>query len=374
MGLASSVFARSNDSSGTITGVFRSACKDIGTVALLAEVDPTVLANRVYEALVANDYGQYDGLIGNVAPALGQSGLEQVKQHIITLSQKPVQVPPQRQRRVVGHGSSGVVYEDEMAERSRLSTVRLALKDIADAQEDVDAYIAQYDEETRKVPTIATEIAQRLLAADRLEEALAFTDAARTKRSPGLGWPNFELVDTRIEALEALNRTKDAQVARWGCFEQSLSVPHLRAYLSQLPDFEEVVAEEQAHAHAEEYPSPLSALAFFLAWPALDRAARVVLNHYGKLDGNNYETLNRAADALAVMYPLAATMALRAMIDDCLINKRSSRYKHAARHLLECSRLAKGIGDFREFESHDAYESRLKQEHGRKQSFWRHYF
>jgi len=56
-----------------------------------------------------------------------------------------------------------------MAERSRVSTVRLALMEIADALGDVDAYIEQYDEEARK--KIAAQIAQRLLAAGRAQEA-----------------------------------------------------------------------------------------------------------------------------------------------------------------------------------------------------------
>jgi hypothetical protein len=67
---------------------------------------------------------------------------------------------------------------------------------------------------------------------------------------------------------------------------------------------------------------------------------------------------------------LAATLVLRAMIDFCLSKSRSSRYKHAARHLLECASLSKQIADFGAFEPHQAYEARLRQEHGRKQSFW----
>jgi len=58
-----------------------------------------------------------------------------------------------------------------MAERSQVSTVRLALMEIADALGDLDAYIEQYEEEARKVPKIASEIAQRLLAAGRAQEA-----------------------------------------------------------------------------------------------------------------------------------------------------------------------------------------------------------
>ncbi|MEQ9811642.1 MAG: hypothetical protein RLO50_02595 [Azospirillaceae bacterium] len=370
MALATSIFERRDDGSGTIMGVFHDACENIGEVAVLAKVDPVDLADRVYEALVVNDYGQYDGLIGIAAPALGQSGLEHLKQRIIALSNEPVQRPPEKERRAIGFGSGGPIYEDEMAERSRQSTVNLALKDIADAQGDVDAFIAQYDEKTRRVPKIAAEIGQRLLAAGRAEEALAIIEAAEHRKPGGWDWPDFEWEDAQIEALEALGRADEAQKVRWSCFERTLSSSHLRGYLKKLPDFDDVEAEEQALAHAEGYRSRLGALSFLVSWPALDRAARLVIEHAGDLDGDHYEILTPAAEALAAKHPLAATLILRAMIDFCLTNSRSSRYKHAARHLLECSSLSKGIADFGAFEPHDAYEARLRQEHGRKQSFW----
>jgi hypothetical protein len=88
------------------------------------------------------------------------------------------------------------------------------------------------------------------------------------------------------------------------------------------------------------------------------------------LDGDHYEILTPAAEALAGKYPLAATLVLRAMIDFCLRNSRSSRYKHAARHLLDCAGLSSAIEDFGRFEPHDAYDPRLRREHGRKSSFW----
>jgi hypothetical protein len=77
-----------------------------------------------------------------------------------------------------------------------------------------------------------------------------------------------------------------------------------------------------------------------------------------------------AADALSGTHPLAATLALRAMIDFSLKNNRSSRYRYAARHLIDCSSLASAIEDFGRFEPHDAYEARLRREHPRKSSFW----
>jgi hypothetical protein len=110
-------------------------------------------------------------LIEALQPALGRVGLERLKQRMIALSAEPVRKLEAKERQVVGWGSGGAIYADDLAERSRVSAVRSALQDIADAQGDVDAFIAQYEEPVRKVPKIAAKIARRLLAAGRAEEA-----------------------------------------------------------------------------------------------------------------------------------------------------------------------------------------------------------
>ena len=68
--------------------------------------------------------------------------------------------------------------------------------------------------------------------------------------------------------------------------------------------------------------------------------------------------------------PLAATLALRAMIAFTLTKARSSRYRHAARHFMECESLAAAIKVFGAFETHTAYAARLKGQHARKSGFW----
>jgi hypothetical protein len=292
MGVASSIFERCDDSNGTVIGVFHEACSDIGDVALKAKANPTTLADQVFEALVRNDYGQFDELIPVLAPALGQGGLEHLKQRMIDLSNRPVTKLAEKDRVKIGWSSSGPIYADEMAERSRVSTTRLALMAIADALGDVDAFIEQYDEETRKVPKIAAEIAQRLLAAGRVEEAWHAIEAAEPRQRGGRwNWPDFEWENARIDVLEALGRTDDAQAARWECFERSLSSTLLRAYLKALPDFDAVDAERKALDCAQKFPSLLQALSFLVSWPAFDRAAKLVLDHSGELDGDHYEIL-----------------------------------------------------------------------------------
>jgi hypothetical protein len=290
---------------------------------------------------------------------------------MIDLSNRPVTKPAEKDRVKIGWSSSGPIFADEMAERSRVSTVRLALTEIADALGDVDAFIEQYEEETRKVPKIAAEIARRLMAAGRAQEAWQTIEATEhRRRNSGWDWPDFEWEDARIDVLEALGRADDAQAARWGCFERSLSSTHLRAYLKRLPDFADAEAEEEALNYAQRSRNLLQALSFLVSWPALDRAANLVLQRSDELDGDHYEILTPAADALASRYPLAATLVLRAMIDFTLRNNRSSRYRHAARHLLDCSSLGSAIEEFGRFEPHDVYGARLRRQHRRKSSFW----
>jgi len=86
-----------------------------------------------------------------------------------------------------------------------------------------------------------------------------------------------------------------------------------------------------------------------------------------ELDGDRYEILTPASEALADKHKLAAVLVLRAMIDFALNQNRSSRYKHAARHLLSCASLSAGVGGM---EPHDAYVARLRREHACKSSFW----
>lgn len=185
-------------------------------------------------------------------------GLLHLKKRVIALSNEPLAKPMEADRIKIGWASStGPIYQDEMDARSRESMVRLALMEVADALGDVDGFIAQYDDETREVPRIAAEIAERLLGADRAEEALVILDAAQQRSS---SWPEFDWENARIAVLEALGRDDEAQAMHWSCFERSLSLSHLRDYLKRLPDFDDIDAETRAFEFARTYRSLLGAL------------------------------------------------------------------------------------------------------------------
>jgi hypothetical protein len=367
IGIASSVFERCDDSSGTVIGIFHEGVNDLGRLAEAAQRDPVELADRTYQALLDNRYGQFDHLIAALGGALGSAGLEHLKQRFVALSKAPIKKPRDDERRKIGWSSSGPIYEDEIESRHRASVIHLALRDIADAQGDVDAFIAQYDVRTRKVPKIAAEISRRLLGAGRPEEALRIVDAAEHGRS---SWPEFEWEDARIDTLDALSRGEDAQAARWSCFDRFLSERHLREHLKRLPDFDDMEAETKALDYVEGHKDFLRAVWFLTSWPAHDRAAKLILQRPQDLDGNRYEILTPVAEVLAGKHSLAAMLALRAMIEFTLDHARSGRYKHAARHLLECASLAANVAEFRRHETHEAFVARIRSNHGKKTSFW----
>ena len=338
LAIASPVLERCTADSGPLIECFHQACRHAGHLAAAASHEPEALAEKVFSAVQDNGYGQYDPLIRELTIALGTNGLEHLKVLLVQGAQ-------------------------EMGETSAL----LALEAIADAQQDVDAYIALQPEKTRTIPLIAADIAGRLTGAGRAGEAIQALDRVDTKGRSDLP---FEWEIARIEALEALARSDEAQAFRWQCFEQSLNDQHLRAYLRRLPDFDDLEAEEKALAHAQAFPDVHRALVFLLHWPSPSEAAKLVTRRSAELNGDLYELLTSAAEALAVKHPLAATIALRTMIDFSLSHARSSRYRHAGRHLAECVSLARYVEDFGELSTHDAYVNRLKHEHGRKFGFW----
>lgn len=363
--IANSVLNRCEDGGDTVMPVFDLALRDLGTLAPAHRPDPEQLAGRVQRALADNQFGQFDNLIPTLKDVLGPAGLEHLKAGIVALSREPVAQPAGKDRKIVGYSSRGPIFQDEMESRRRASFVRLALQDIADATGDADGFIAQYDEQARKSPMIAAEIAKRLVAANRADEALAALDNAEPRNRFDTKWD-----EARIDTLDALGRKDAAQQHRWACFERFLSPHYLREYVKRMPDFEDFEAEQRGIGFVMASKDWCHALAFLIEWPALDRAAALVTARTAELDGNSYELLTAAAEALTARYPLAASLTLRAMIDYTLKNAKTSRYGHGARHLAACAALAPRVADWGGAETHDAYAERLKREHGRKAGFW----
>jgi tetratricopeptide (TPR) repeat protein len=366
--LAPSLYERCDDSNGTISGVMAEALNDLGAVAARAKPDTKALAEKVFAGVSANDYGQFDGLIGLMADSLGPEGLAILKAKFEEREATPRARTKAPERRVIGISTRGPIFEDDFEARYEARRVRSALTEIADALGDVDGYIMRFSALEQTNPSIAADIAERLLNAQRPEEALAALNQAAANLHNAGHWPDWPRV--RIDVLDALGRTAEAQSERWTIFERSLNAEYLRAHLKRLPDFDDEEAETRALAYVCQSDDFYRALGFLMDWPAHGLAAELVLTRHDQLDGDHYWLLTSVAESLESSAPLAATLLLRSMIDYALDRAKSKRYGHAARHLQTCGYLAKRIEDFGEHPDHDAYVASLKARHGRKSGFW----
>lgn len=368
MSLAAPAYGRCDDSNGTISAIFATALEDLGRAVSAAKPAAVDLTDKVFAGVVANDYGQYDDLIPLMAEALGPEGLHVLKARFEAMAADPPKRAEKDARKAIGWSSRGAIYEDDMTIRRHQRLVQSALTEIADALGDVDGYIARFSAEEQANPAIAARIAERLLGAGRAPGAMAALVKAEQQRGPNGYWPDWDRV--RIDTLEALGQSEDAQRARWTLFEKLLHAGYLKAYLNKLPDFDNDEAEAKALAYAATFRDFHQGLAFLVEWPALDAAASMILARHADLNGDYYDVLTDAAERLESKFPLAATLALRAMIDFALDKARAKRYPHAARHLATCADLAGRIADYAPHPDHTTYVEALKSRHGRKSGFW----
>lgn len=329
-----------------IAAAYSDCIKVLGEVYCLTQSEPLKAIENILECLSNNDYGQFDTLIVNIAPSLGEDTQNELKREL--------------------HERLSTEFSKHQAGKPKraFNYAESALMDLADVQEDVDAYIALVEDFRLTNPLVTVPIAQRLLKANRVAEALQFLDGSRVGRL------NISWFDAYISALDALNRTSDAQETRWTCFQRNLSRSHLRDYLARMDEVEAFDAEEKALDYVANGVNALSSLMFLIDWPEYRRAANLVISRVQEFNGYLYEHTARAAAALSATQPLAATLLLRCMVDYALDNRNSRRYKHAARHLVECAQLANRITDYRGAVTHESYFKRLQEVHGRKTSFW----
>lgn len=349
--MATPTLDRLSQAEGPIGDVFTAARDGIAAVAVGALPDPIVLADRIALLLRRDDYAQFGPLVNALTPALGPKGQAHLRQTL----------------------------EAALGARSTRSASRVdaiykdALRRLADASGDVDAFEATFAPDLRRTPLVSAEIARRLLAAGRAEDALATLHAGAPSEKSGRHQSSLEertaWEEAMLEALEATGHQDEAQKRRWAEFERTLSIPRLRAYLKGLPDFDDVEAEDQAKAVAKRFPQFDRALAFLVSWPDLPAASRLILTRAGEIHGGDDTLMAEAARRLEGNYPLAATLLLRASIQYVLTYGVAPRYAEAARQLLEAESLSVVIGDFGEYPDHAAFVADLRGMHSRKQGF-----
>src|ERR1700737_617084 len=252
--LDANVFERSDDSDGVIGDAIAEVVRDCGRAwAAIAERDPNMLAAEVLDLFTTDEYGARGEVIIAFATALGTAGLDELE-HIA--------------RERLEQGAAG-----------KHQYLAVALENIADARGDVDGYIGAKPLAGSEAAAVR-EIVERLVAVGRLEEALHWAEHT--------GVPTFErenIARLKVDILDRLGRTEDAQAVRWSIFATSLSAGILDEYLSRLPEDAVAEARQRAIATACRHPDVHQSLPL-LTELSPDIAADLVCKRLGEIRGN----------------------------------------------------------------------------------------
>jgi hypothetical protein len=336
--LDANVFERSDDSDGVVGDAIAEAVGDCGRAwAAVAERDPKMLAAEVLDLFTTDEYGARGEVITAFAAALGTAGLDELERLA---------------RERLGHGPAG-----------KLQYLAIALENIADARGDVDGYIAAQRLAGSEAAAVK-EIAERLVAAGRLEEALHW---AKRPDVPALERENITRL--KVDILDRLGRAEDAQAARWSIFATSLSPDILAEYLARLPEAATAEARQRAIAAARGHRDVHRALQL-LADLAPDIAAELVYRRLDEIQGEVYFVLRPVAERLAETDPLAAILLYREMADTVLRRGQSLQYDYAVQDLIAAERLVPNVEDWLCHLPQEAYRRRVATEHRQKRAFW----
>lgn len=364
---ADRVFERIDDSSGRLQDVYHDAAGILpDLVGRLDEGAKASVPDRLFALAVADDYGFFSGIIADLVAHLPPDAVENWDGRLAEAERalRPVKAEDRDWKK--------------RAKADRILRLRQA---IADCRQDVDAFIALETGRPDAHPnTIA--IAERLCDAGRHREALEWV---RKRGRSGLKVMTYDdladgssprdasdLARARLEIriLDAMGDRQSAQDLRWTSFATTLDVGMLREHIACLPDFAEFDVLDKAFAHASGFKQKYRALAFFLNWPRLDLAAKLVVDRRAEWDGRHYEPLLAAAETLEPDHPAAATILYRALLDDILDRARSPAYGHGARYLEKLEALAPDADAVSMSNPHQAYRAALSKKHGRKTGFW----
>ncbi len=353
--LHTKAFYVADDSYGAISDVFRQAVKDWGKAWSRGQrTDTTTLARKVYAKHLANDYGVYDEIVPAFGEALGENGLAVLEQLALQELKKLPPLPEDDKARL---------FDKTWSARCRIGHI---MEGIADLRKDPDSFIEAVRILGRET-IYGVEIAERLMEADRFNEALEWlSNNSGVQRK-------YEIPYLKAKCLIALGRKNDARDVLWKHFLQTFDSEAYKKAFSLAKAEEHEQLQREALAAASQSSRLIEALSFLIAEGFLREAASLVLERWQEIDGSVYTTLGAISKELANTYPLPALVLHRLMAEAVLEKGVSKYYGYAVRDLRAAERLGSAVTEWHGFKNNDEYLQELRVRHRLKKVFWEKY-
>jgi hypothetical protein len=341
------IFEWCDDSFGNVGDVFRfTAAKMFADYASRC-TDKDKIADQILELQDDDGYGIRDVLIDKAACFLDKSGVGKLIAKIEKRIPAGEDITRQRQWLYMIESLARQIKDGALFERTRERNWQglnsRAYIDIA------KVYFSSGD---------------ALTAYDRLQRA--------AERS---SFDDFEYAELFRDVCRALGKTEEVNKISWDIFRQHRCLETLNELLAQIGE------DKRAETVYEEVDLIMTAkglnvtdVKFLVEIGEVVCAQDYIIERRDQLDGDQYYYLPPLAENLeAKGLHLAAVVIYRALLEANLAKALSKYYPHGVRYLRKLDALANQVNDWRGIEPHADYAQKIKQQHGRKPSFWEKY-
>ncbi|KHN53131.1 hypothetical protein OI69_06975 [Pectobacterium fontis] len=295
-----------------------------------------------------NDYAVWDGVIAQSGTLLTASELWQLAQDF------------EREY------AEALIGASEEGYNSRAMNATIGISGVAEALKDVALFersVLLGSPEPNELQKL--HIAEFCLSINEAQAALKwlmepFQSYSEGKRQVLLDQAYTQLGDH--DALLALRRE---------AYQQRPDYTRLQALLAVLQDgTERETLQNQAAVRVLSMENVESRIDTLLALNAYEQASTQLLAHREVLNVFFGVLLGWVEQFHDAKYPLAEVVCYRLLLDDILASGRSKAYDHAANYYRKLDKLASQIISHAPLSEWADYQAQLKQQHGRKYSFW----
>ena len=342
-------FEHADDSGGNIGMAMQSACRHWLRAAAQSGLDPNHVATHLVELWQGDQYGGREELLRQANILLGESGLRAL---VTKFEHLMVQAAPHLK---IGSPRSTEVFKISGA----LSLLSEALRD---PEVKIRAVLAYSPDPN---PLQQQSFAQAYLDAGNPQGALQWLQGH---------WPNME--DTRqtmlASALESLGRLEESIPLHQHLFEANPDVFELQNWLKHVADSDQPSARTLARQVARNAKQVAAGAAVLLALDDVDAAQALVIERAQGLDGQDYDRMLSIARSFSLKgRAVPESLIYRALLVAILERGYTKAYGHGARYLMRLRELALKTAVVQGLvPSHAEFEAAIRQQHGRKASFW----
>ena len=342
-------FEQADDSDGAIGDAIRAACQLwLRAAKAQPDKDAAEWIDRAYALTSADDYGAREALLEHADLLFDEAGLRALAGRFEADLEKALRTRGTADRR--DHG----VYK-----------AAAAIGLISDALRDPDLSTKTTLRYSPNPNVLQKErFAERYIRFGRPGDALAWLDG---------DWENREEGRERllVEAYAGLGDAARVQAVRQALFERTGSPSDFEAWHQSLAPCDRAGAAKVARERAGVLADPITGAELLFA-PGDDAAAEALLvARHATVQGGEYGRLVPLAQMLENKRRLlGAVVCYRALLLAILARGYARAYKHAAEYLRALRRLDAQVDDYASFPTHEAFESSLRDAHGRKIGFW----